>query len=57
MQAIGKDGLEMFYNGTIYMEFRVCFVIAKYKNDIFSLFEDMSKLYSCFFFIFQNPFS
>ena len=27
------------FNDTVYMEFRVCFTIAKYENDMFSLFE------------------
>ena len=34
------------FNGTVYMEFRICFTIAKNENDILSLFETFSKIYS-----------
>ena len=38
------------------MEFRICFSIAKYENDIFSLC-DTSNEFTLAFFPFQNPFS
>ena len=37
--AIGKRVLMCLFNDTVYMEFRVYFTIAKYENDIFSLYK------------------
>ena len=40
INAIGKSGFRGVYsNDTLYMEFRVCFTIAKYENAICSLCE------------------
>ena len=39
IKANGKRGLEEFVHGTVYMEFRVCFPMAMYENDMFLLCE------------------
>ena len=36
------------FNDTVYMEFRVCFTIAKYENGIFSLCETSNAFIDAF---------
>ena len=39
------------FNGTVYVEFRVCFAMAKYENDMFLLCETSNALIDAFFFV------
>ena len=45
MQSLNRF-LRHLFNGTVQMEFGVCFSIAKYKNDIFWLFETSQMIIS-----------
>ena len=47
-QSIGKHFCERLFNDTVCMEFRICISIAKYENDIFSLFETSSEFIHAF---------
>ena len=37
LEANGKRVLMCLFNDTVYVEFRVCFAMAKYENDMFLL--------------------
>ena len=45
------------FNDNVYKEFRICFTIAKYENDVFSLCETSNAFIHVFFLPFRNPFS
>ena len=36
------------FNGTVYVEFRVCFAMAKYENDMFLLIETSNAFIGAF---------
>ena len=40
--------LRRIFNDTVYMEFRVCFITAKYENNMFSLCETSNALIEAF---------
>ena len=50
--CVGAKNVNWFcrrlFNDTVYMEFRVCFTIAKYENDIFSLCESSNEFIDAF---------
>ena len=44
------------FNTTVYIEFRVCFTLAKYENDMLSLCETTNVSVDSFLFL-KNPFT
>ena len=44
----GKQVLEVFIQGTVNVEFRVCFVMAMYENDMFLLCEKSNAFIGAF---------
>ena len=42
--------LRRLFNDTVYMEFRVCFTVAKYENNIFSLCETSNAFIDAFYY-------
>ena len=48
IKAIGKWIWRRLFSDTVCMEFRVCFITAKYENDIFSLCETSNAFIDAF---------
>ena len=48
IKAVGKHVLEAVFNEAVYREFRVCFTIVKYENEIFSLCEPPKEFINAF---------
>ena len=48
IKANGKHVLEVFIHSTVYVEFRVCFAMAKKENDMFLLCETSNAFIGAF---------
>ena len=55
-RRMGNEFWKRLFNITVYIEFRVCFTLASYENDMLSLCETTNVSVDAFLFL-QNPFT